>query len=177
MQQFERRSRGPKRRNMMGETRFLSDWLARFYPGRSWRFQFRVGHDAAAVGVEIIDEAERRLMRNLNRYVDVLIEPPPDIVIVEATMWQASEALGKLAEYLVLLPATPEYSGWAGHPLVPVILTAQHDTVTELLAQRQGVRYVFWEPEWIGEWYAVYPERRRRAPHAGMVAELEKRLE
>jgi hypothetical protein len=160
---------GPKRRHMLAEYRLLSEWLAANYAGRTWHLQYRVGADPDIVGVQVLDEAERRLARNVNRQIDAVVEPPPDLLVIEATMYRPTEKIGRLQEYLLLLPASPEWPSWERHELVPVLLTAQHDPVAAKLCESLRFRYVFWEPEWIDEFYAVYPARRRRAPHSGIV--------
>jgi hypothetical protein len=139
------------------------------------RFQFRVGGSPRSVAVDPDDEAEVRLLRNLNRRVDAVIAPPPNIVMVEAKMWDATSAIGRLMEYRLLLPATPEVAEWGYQAVEMVLLTAQHDPIAEVICGRQGIRYVHWEPPWIDEFYAVYPERRRKPTHAGLVEELVRR--
>lgn len=161
-----------KRRHILAETRLVSEWVAATYPGRDWYLQFRVGANPQSVGLNPGDEEEVRLLRNLNRRVDAVIGPPPDIVMVEAKMWDSTTAIGRLLEYKLLLPATPDVARWAGAPITSVLLTAQHDPITEVLCRQHGIRYVFWEPEWIGEFYAMYPERRRKAAFPGLVDEL-----
>jgi hypothetical protein len=160
------------RRQMLASTRLVMEWVAENYPGRTWHQQFRVGSDPEMVGVDLTDEGERRLARNLNRRVDVVIAPPPELVMIEATMWRPMEKVGQLEGYLLLLPATPEYRQWAGAPVVAILLTAQHDTVAEVLARERGIRYVWWEPPWMGEFLAIYPLRRHKNPHAGMTSNL-----
>ena len=161
-----------KRRHMLAETRLLFEWVAEHYRGRIWHHQLPVGRDPELAGITLVDEAERRLARRLNRRVDMLIPPPPDLVVIEATMDKPVPSVSQLEGYLLLLPATPEYREWKDAPLVPILLTAQDDGVARTLAERAGVVYEWWAPPWIDEFYAAYPDRRRRTPHAGMVAEL-----
>jgi len=162
---------------MLGETRLISEWVALTYPGRFWQLQFRVGHDPDFSALGIVDEEERRQMRNFNRRVDAVVEPPPDLVVIEAKMWDATSAIGRLKEYLLLLPATPEVKTWGPVKTTPVLLTGQHDPVAEVLCERDGIRYVFWEPPWIDEWYAAYGWRRRKAAHSGLTEELVKQFD
>lgn len=159
----------PKRRNLFAESRLLSEWLVANYPGRRWQLQFRVGADPEQVGIAFQDDAERRLARNMNRRVDAVVEPPPDLVVIEATMFRATEKIGRLKEYLLLLPATPDVQPWLEAPLRVVLLTGQDDAVARALADEEGFDYVHYEPAWISDFYAVYPDRRRRAAHSGTV--------
>jgi len=157
---------------MMGEHRLLSEWLADNYFGRTWHMQYRVGADPDAAGVRFETDAERRLARNFNRWIDAIVEPPDKLVVIEATMYRATEKIGRLQEYLLLLRASPDWSRWSSWPLEPTLLTAQDDPVAAELCRRLGFRYVFYEPPWIDEWWTVYPDRRRRAPSAGLVDAL-----
>jgi hypothetical protein len=166
-----------KRRNMLAETRLLMEYLAEQYAGCQWWTQFRVGSDPEMVGVTFEDDAERRLARNVNRRVDALVVKPTELVVIEATMFRATEKVGRLQEYLLLLPATPDLQPYLGRPLVGELVTAQSDPVAEVLCRRLGFRYVFREPAWIDEFWAMYPERRRRPVHAGMVAALAEQTE
>ena len=132
-----------------------------------------MGTDPELVGVNLEDEVERRLARNFNRRVDAAIITEAEVIIVEACMYNATEKVGRLEEYLMLAPASPELLPYRGRPLVALLLTGQHDPIAEVLCKRRGFRYVYWEPLWINEFYAAYPDRRRRAPHAGMIKALE----
>jgi hypothetical protein len=170
-----REHHNPKRRNLFAESRLVSEWVALTYPGRAWRLQFRVGHTPEVAGINPYDEGEVGLARNWNRRVDALIEPPPDIVLIEAKMWDATTGIGRIQEYELLLPATPEVAEWGPVPVVPVLLTAQHDTIAEVLCRRHGIRYVWWEPPWIDDFYAMYPDRRRKAWSGNVANELAQR--
>lgn len=166
----------PKRRHLLAQTRLLMEWVADNYPRREWRHQFRVGADPEAVGVYPVDDEERRLIRNRNERVDMVIPPPPDLVVIEATMWNAAGSVSQLQNYLLQLPASPEYREWEGAPLVPILLTAQDHAGARLLCQQAGIRYIWWQPPWIDEYYALYPDRRRRPPHVGVVEAAAARL-
>jgi hypothetical protein len=161
--------RGPKRRNMLGETRLLSEYVAERYPGAIVHMQFRVGSDPASVGVLVLDEEERRMVRNANRRPDALVVRETELVLIEATMFRATDKVGRLQEYMLLARATPEILQYGGRPLVGELVTAQDDAVAKVLCGRLGFRYVHYEPAWMDEWWAMYPERRRRPMHAGMV--------
>jgi hypothetical protein len=169
---IEREPHRPRRRNLLAETRLTAEWVALNYPARNVHFQFRVGHHPTVAGVVIEDEAERRWAENFNRRIDAVIEPPPTLVMIEAKMWDAAAALGRLMEYRLLLPATAQVAEWGPASIEMVLLTAQDDPIARVLCNRNGIRYVFWEPPWIDEFYAVYPQRRRKAAHPGLTDEL-----
>ncbi len=154
---------------MPAETRLLSEWLAENYFGRKMRTHFQVGTTPTRAGVVYQDDSELAAARVFNRWVDAIVEPPPELVVIEATMWRADEKVSKLQGYLLLLRATPEWPQWRAYPVHPILLTAQDDPVAHHLCDRAGIDYIFWEPPWIDEFRAAYPNRTRRAPHAGVI--------
>jgi len=162
------------RRFHVGESRLLAEYLAEQYAGATIAFQPRIGTDPAMVGVTIVDEAERRWARNVNRRPDAWAITSEEIVIIEASMQWPTTKIGRLMEYLLMVPATPELAPYKGRRLVGEILTAIHDPMAELLCKQNGFRYVWREPSWMDEYLAAYPDRKRRAPHAGLVDALEK---
>jgi len=157
---------------MMAETRLLMEYLQDAYPDDQWILQCRLGRDPTIVGVTLVDDAERRLARNLNRRADAVVIREREIVVLEATMYRATDKVGRLQEYLLLAPATPDLLPFQGRPLVGELVTGQHDPVAQELCRRQGLRYVHREPAWMADFWALYPDRRRRTPHAGMVEAL-----
>ena len=165
-----------RRRNLLAESRLTSEWVALNYPGRSWHFQMRVGHNPGAAGYVIQDEGELKLAQNLNRRVDAVIEPPPELVMIEAKMWDATAAIGRIMEYRLLLPATQQVQEWGPAPVAMILLTAQDDPIARILCAQHGIQYVFWEPVWIDEFYAAYPARRRRAASPGLTDDLLRQL-
>jgi len=160
------------RRFHLGESRLLAEYMAEQYAGATISFQPRLGSDPSLVGVQIMDEAEMRLARNLNRRPDAWAITATEIVIIEASMQWPTTKIGRLMEYLLLVPATPDLAPYLGRRLVGEILTAIHDPMAELLCNRHGFRYVWRHPVWMDEYLAAYPDRKRRAPNAGLVQAL-----
>lgn len=160
------------RRFHLGESRLLAEYMAERYAGSIISFQPRIGTDPGLVGVTIEDEGERRLARNLNRRPDAWAITETEIVIIEASMMWPTTKIGRLEEYLLLVPATPELVEYKGRRPVGEILTAIDDPMARLLCERHGFRYEFLEPSWMSEYLAAYPDRKRRAPHSGLVEAL-----
>jgi len=160
------------RRFHLGESRLLAEYMVEQYAGAVISFQPRLGSDPELVGVTIEDEAERRWARNLNRRPDAWAITATEIVIIEASMQWPTTKISRLEEYLLLVPATPELVEYRGRRVVGELLTALHDPMAELLCGRHGFRYVWREPSWMAEYLAAYPDRKRRAPHAGLVQAL-----
>jgi hypothetical protein len=160
------------RRFHLGESRLLAEYLAEQYKGAILSFQPRMGSDPQLVGVELVDEAERRLARNLNRRPDAWAITPTEIVIIEASMQWPTTKIGRLEEYLLYVPATPDLQPYMGRRVVGEILTAIDDPAARHLCGLHGFRYVWREPSWMPEYLAAYPDRKRRAPHTDLVQAL-----
>jgi hypothetical protein len=160
------------RRFHLGESRLLAEYLAEQYAGAVISFQPRIGGDPEVAGVTIEDEGERRLARNLNRRPDAWAVTATEIVIIEASMQWPTTKIGRLEEYLLLVPATADLVEYRGRRVVGEILTAIDDPMARLLCERHGFRYVHREPPWMAEYLAAYPDRKRRAAHAGLVQAL-----
>ncbi len=158
----------PKRRNMFAETRLLGEYLAQAYPGATWHLKMRVGPARKMAGEAPIDQEEINLARNFNRWADAVVVTAAEIVVIEAKMWDPGNALGKVLEYMLLARQTPELQQYAGRRLVGEVLTAQHDALAERVIRQAGIRYVHYEPPWIGEFYALYPDRKRKAAFTGL---------
>ena len=161
-----------KRRYMMGEKRLVMEYLAEKYSGYEWFVQYRVGSDPEMAGVEYEDEAERRMARNVNYWVDAVVVTPTELVIIEATMYRGAAKAGKLLEYMKLLPATPELRPYLGRRVVGEVVSAQDDPLGREVCADMGLRFVVYEPSWLPEFWALYPERRRRPSNARLVQAL-----
>ena len=161
----------PKRRNMLAETRLLSEYLPQAYPGAIWELKMRVGPTRETPGVELVDQEDINLVRRWNRWADAVVITAAEIVVIEAKMWDPGNAIGKLLEYMHLARSTPDLAQYAARPLVGEVVTGQHDELAERIIRQAGLRYVHFEPAWIEEYYSLYPHRRRRAPFSGFAQE------
>ena len=70
---------------------------------------------------------------------------------------------------MLIVRHTPALAPYRDRRVVGEIVTGQHDALAEVVAKRAGIRYVHYEPNWIDEFYAAYPQRRRRATFAGEI--------
>lgn len=168
---------GGKRRYMMGEKRLVMEYLAEHYQGCEWFVQFRVGSDPGTVGVEYESEEERRLARNANYWADAIVVTPTELVVIEATMYRGAAKAGKLLEYMKLVPATPELLPYLGRRLVGEVVSAQDDPLGREVCKDLGLRFVVFTPPWLPEFWALYPDRRRRPANGRLVQALAKSKE
>lgn len=162
---------------MMGEKRLVMEYLAEKYPGCEWFIQYRVGADPEMAGGEYEDEAERRLARQANYWVDAVVVTPTELVVIEATMYRGAAKAGKLMEYIMLLPATPDLRPYLGRRVVGEVVSAQDDPLGREVCKKMGIRFVVYEPPWLGEFWELYPDRRRRPANSRLVRALREAAE
>jgi len=82
-------------------------------------------------------------------------------------MWLADQKVGQLQGYLLVVRHTPALAPYLNRPVVGELVTGQHDPIAEVLCRRAGIRYVHYPPEWLDDFYAAYPARRRKANYVG----------
>jgi len=160
---------GHRRRQMLGETRLLMEYLAQAYPDDRWLTNVKVGTDLRPrVGLELSEE-ELRMLRVYKRYADAIVIQPGRVVVIEAAIWKSIEKVGPLLQYLELVPHTAELQPFLNRPVVGELLTAQADAIAEKLARSHNLRYTVFTPPWLEEFYAIYPGRKRTAPAPGTI--------
>lgn len=160
---------GKKRRHVEGETRLLMDYLQERYPADQWLTNVKVGTAIQPkVGLELTD-AERRMFQVYQRFPDAVVITPHELVVIEATMHLPTEKVGRLLEYLLIVPHTAELKPYLNRRLVGELVTAQADAIAEKVARDHGLRYVVYTPPWLDDYFAIYPQRYRRAPAPGTI--------
>lgn len=159
----------PKRRQMHGETRLLSEYMFSRYPGRRFVLNMKLGTAPRVRSGLELSESERRMLQVYQRFADAVVFPPPDLVVIEAKIWDSVNAIGPLLQYLKLVPHTAELQAFLNYPVRGEIVTAQYDPVAERVAHENGLGYVVYVPPWLDEFLQIYPERRRRAPSPGLL--------
>ena len=157
----------PKRRQLFAESRLVSEYLAERYPGAQWFLNLRIGATEQMAGVDLTDPGVVGLVRNRNRYADAVVVTPTELIVIEGTMWRADAKVGQLQGYLLIVRFTPALQPYLDRPIRGELITGQHDPLAEKIAERAGIRYVHYEPAWIDDFYAIYPDRKRKAPHIG----------
>jgi len=90
---------GHRRRQMLGETRLLMEYLAQAYPDDRWLTNVKLGTDLRPrTGVELT-EKELRMLRVYKRYADAIVIQPGRVIVIEAAIWKAIEKVGPCLLY------------------------------------------------------------------------------
>jgi len=160
---------GHRRRQMLGETRLLMEYLAQAYPDDRWLTNVKLGTDLRPrTGVELT-EKELRMLRVYKRYADAIVIQPGRVIVIEAAIWKAIEKVGPLLQYLALVPHTAELQPFLDRQVVGELMVAVTDAVADKLCRDHGIRYTVFAPPWLEEFFSIYPGRKRTAPAPGTI--------
>ena len=133
------------------EAQYVSDYVARRYPGMPVSIHARLGPPPDSLTGEELSEEERRMLRVRMRWADAIVFLPQETVVIEGKL-RASEylkAIGELELYLSLLPHSAEYAELLAARAVGELLVPSPDPSVEVLARRKGFRMVVWAPSWL----------------------------
>ena len=157
--------RGERRPRQEWEAQYVSDYVARRYPGVPVRIHARLGTQPRGPDGKFLEPAEERMLRVYMRWADAIVFLPKETVVIEGKL-RASEylkAIGELELYLSLLPHTAEYADLLADRMVGELLIPSPDPSVETLARRKGFRVVMWAPPWLSAYLDVIQARSARA--------------
>lgn len=154
--------------NVLGETKLLTEYLRDRYGDYAWEVKPRLGATPYSRDVADLDDGERRILENQNRWADAVVILPDSLIVVEATLWDPANKIGQVEQYVELLPHTERFKQYAGRRVLGEIVTAQDDPLARMLIERHGLRYYVYTPPWFDEYLKKYPNRRRRPPLLGL---------
>jgi hypothetical protein len=145
-----------KRREKFASTRLLHEW-AQLQP---WEFppiyELRLGPTPLWAQQGILTPQVEAMLRNFNRYADLVGVKAGTIEVVEAKMFPDPGAISQVELYVDLVHATPVLQQYPGRVIQPVILVALSDAVMAQKAAARGIKWVVYTPTWASE----YVERR-----------------
>jgi hypothetical protein len=91
--------------------------------------------------------------------VDGLVELPDKTVIVEAMIRMEPGKIQRLKDYEQLYKTDPEFANRAKLPIELILLTPHDIPFVRTMAERAGVRYVVYRPDWIVPLLGSLPAR------------------
>jgi hypothetical protein len=146
------------------EARYVSDYVARRYPGVPVRIHARLGTPPRTPEGEPLESAEERMLRVYMRWADAIVFRPEETVIIEGKLNTQMYLMGiaQLELYLSLLPHTGEYAHLLADKVTGELLIPSEDPTIESLARRKGLRVVIWAPSWLSEYLDSIPARYTR---------------
>jgi len=158
---MEREGRRPRQE---WEAQYVSDYVARRYPGVPVRIHARLGTQPSSLTGAELEPAEERMLRVRMRWADAIVFRPEETIVIEGKL-RASEYLkgiGELELYLALVVHTADYAHLIAGRVVGELLIPVPDPTVETLGRRKGFRVVVWAPSWLSEYTAMLEARFKR---------------
>lgn len=101
------------------------------------------------------------MLRNFNRYADMVGITPTEIQVIEAKMVAEPGAISQLQHYVDLVHTTPTMNQYPGRRVQGVLLFAVNDPVVAQRALASGLRVVIFTPLWTQEYLNLKYFRRQ----------------
>ena len=143
----------PRRKYRLIETRMLSDWLMKVYPGSEKRIRVWLGPSAESTVLARAGVTPRVLMPFAGGWADAVILGPGWTRIVEACVVLDTRHVGALEGYTYLFRETREFRDRWRMDLIPVLLYAYPRKVARALADRKEYETVQYRPDYILAYY------------------------
>lgn len=127
----------------------MSEYTAAKLRGRKVYTHVRLGMPP---GLKIGDpnwEYERRVKLPRLLEADLIYNDDDILVVCEFKVRRFQEAVGKLLQYAILVPQTPEFEGWPLDRIALRIVFGRPDPVAEDLASRLHIEVEQFEPPWL----------------------------
>ena len=148
------------------ETRLVSEWLAREYPGEAVKTNLRVGVLPEIPEIPDLTWRERRALSPVRRYVDAAVFRDSEVILIEATIRADPGKLGQLMLYRDALPHTPELVKWRSCPVRAVLLSGIDDEFLRRVTEQADMRFEVYQPAWLLEYLLTLRIRDRTAGRA-----------
>jgi len=143
------------------EAAYVSEFIAKYFPGRRFDTYVRLGSYPQPVSEERLEEPELALLRVRMRWADAVVYPPPDLIVVEGKLRPTEylKGLSELELYLRLVPNTPHLQIYLPVAIRGILLTPIEDPALALLAREKGFQYLVFVP-------SFWPEYARKIGYA-----------
>lgn len=140
------------RRNKQASTKLLHEWALM----QPWDvepvYELRLGPTPLSANVDVLTPQVEAMLRNFNRYADLIGVTPTEIQVVEAKMLFDPGAISQLQHYIDLVHYTPALRTYPGRVIQGVILVAFDDPILHQKAAAQGLRVIVYSPAWASDW-------------------------
>lgn len=130
-------------------------------------YELRLGPTPLSANAPVLTPQIEAMLRNFNRYADMIGVLPLEIQVIEAKMVAEPGAISQLQHYLNLVHYTPLLRQYAGRSVVGVLLWAVDDPIVHQSAAAQGLRVVVYTPAWTQDYLNLKYFRRQRVVPSG----------
>jgi hypothetical protein len=115
-------------------------------------YELRLGPTPLSAAAGAVTPEIEAMLRNFNRYADMIGITPTEIQVIEAKMQFDPGAISQVLHYVNLVHSTPILKNYPQAAVIPVILVAFDDPVLRQTAESQGIRVVLYTPAWASDW-------------------------
>ena len=143
----------PKRKIRLIETRMVSEWIAKVYPGAKKVIRVWLGPVGESAVLARAGVTPRVLMPFGGGWADALILGPDWTRIVEACVVLDTRHVGALEGYMDLFAKTAEYRDRWDMETIGTLLYGYPRTVAMDMATRKGYETVRYRPAFIRAYY------------------------
>ena len=151
-----------RRESRQTELRFVSDFIAKFYPGRQVWTNLRIGAPHPSLVTPGMTPEEIRLTVGWKRRCDAVVQMPDRLVLIEGMIPADPYHVARLEHYASLLPHTPELQEWKHFPIEKVLVFPIEDPIITQMCRKFDVRAVLYQPAWLSETLTSFPWRTQR---------------
>ena len=152
-----------RRGSRQTELRYVSEYVTKFYPGRRFWTNLRIGAPHPSLLRPELEPAEIRLLTGWKRRCDALVVMEDTLHLIEGMIRPDPYHICRLEHYALLLPYTPELEAYKAFPVEKILVYPIEDPIVTYLARLHDCRAVHWRPEWLEEIIETFPHRLRRA--------------
>lgn len=149
------------RRRIQASTLLLHQWSEM----QPWDvppiYELRIGPTPLSAAAPVITPAIERMLRNFNRFADMIGITATEIEVIEAKMVPEPGAVSQLQHYVDLVHTTPQLQAYGNRRVQGVLLFAVNDPIITQRAQQAGLRVVIFTPAWTNDYLNLKYFRRR----------------
>ena len=138
---------------------YLTEYLVRNYPLRTWRVNVRVGPVNPELVKDIVEPRYRRAAMVTVGSVDAIVELPDKTILVEAMIRDEPGKIQMLKMYRNYYLTDPAYAERRTLPIELMLLSPIYNPMIKHLCTTEGIRYVFYRPVWIETYLTTLPPR------------------
>ena len=149
------------RRRIQASTRLLHEWSIMQPWDAPPIYELRIGPTPLVATSAAITPAIERMLRNFNRYADMIGVTPTELQVIEAKMVADPGAISQLQHYVDLVHTTPQLAPYTSRRVQGVLLFAVADPIVTQRAQQAGLRVIIFTPAWTQEYLNLKYFRRQ----------------
>jgi len=144
--------------------RLCSEYCVQYHHKGIIMTRVRLGPYPSELLKYVSAEEEARMLTLWRRWADAIVIYPDRVVLIECAIRPNPGKIQQLLLYKDLFYKTPEFQHLKDRLLEMELVYAIEDPATVLLAQKQGIKTVYFKPVWVEEYIAQLYPRERRGP-------------